>query len=75
MDFLDNQKLKSWFSGSLLFLFLAVLCQRHVLPTPKSWLCASLLNIMSSDVTLVVWNQPSWDYLHLQNRQMLYIRA
>lgn len=71
MDFVDNQELKSSLSNFLLFVILAVVCKSYLLLALDSWFCASLPKVMFSDITLVVWNQPSGYYLDPQDRQML----
>ena len=37
--------------------------------------CGIHLNSTFSDLTLVAWNQPWWEYLHLRNQQIPQIRA
>lgn len=44
-------------------------------PAHERWLCLSLPNSESSNVTLVVCNGPWWGYLYHGNRSVLQIRS
>lgn len=50
-------------------------CQRQCAPAHMSQFCASLPNSRLSEIMLVVWTQPWWEYLCQDNRQAQQIRA
>ena len=41
----------------------------------KHWLCTSLSKFTLSDVSLVAWNQPRWEYLHQGKQPRLQARS
>lgn len=50
-------------------------CQRPCAPAHMSQFCASLPNFRLSEIMLVVWTQPWWEYLCQENQQAQQIRA